>query len=358
MLRRTLLCVLLVVCESWLSVPARAQAPAERALSRGDFAKARELAEAALQAGAVKPAQWTSLQHTLGVASAHLGEAEQARRAFVCALALDPDLRLPADESVDVRSPFMEARGFWSQHAQRLAASASLSEDRQALVVSLVDPAALVARVLVQARGVGQSRFVEFALPTASSMLLSLEQLPTQAGVEFTLALIDENANRLWQLGSEDAPLSSGRAHSQPEPTGEPQPAAPPLPPPAAPAARSARGYYAGAAVSLLVSAGAFVVAGMSHRERERLAARWNSADCDGEGDTRGEVCKRERDQLEHQQRLAIGFYALGGVGLAVGIASLLLAPRRARSDSAGALRALRCQSGPGLVGVECGGKF
>jgi hypothetical protein len=365
MLVRAKVSLLALVCWSCLLTIASAQAPADKALQPGDPTQAAQRAEVALFAGALKPAQWAELNFTLGVARARLGDMESARRAFICALALDPTRRLESSAPVEVRSPFMEARGFWSQYTERLAASAALSEDGTTLLVSLIDPAALSARVLVRVRGVGQARFVETALPPASSMLVSLEALPRQAGVEYSLALIDENANRLWQLGTDDAPLSAQGA--RPVPEVEPVLHEPPAH--AAPAAsaaatqevRSARPYYIGATLSLLGAGAALVVAGVNHAERQHLASRWNHADCDGEGTTRGEVCQHEHYQLERAQRMAVGFYAAGGAALVAGLITLIAAPRRSERRStrasSGAL-ALRCRPGPGEVGVACGASF
>lgn len=339
---------------------ASAQHSAAQKLAAGDDAAPVQLAEAAIFAGALKPEQWAELQFTLGVARARAGDAERARRAFIAALALDPNLRLPTNETIDVRSPFMEARGFWSQHAERLSASAELSDDRKALLVSLVDPAALVARLVVRARSAGQGRFVETALPTESTVMVSLEALPVAAGVEYTLALIDENANRLWQAGTDAAPLRVGAL--EPKLTAAPVTPAPKAAhtaPASAPAAAakpvSARPYYVGAAVSLIVSAAAFAVAGVNHVQRQDLAAQWNSGQCDGDGTTRGEVCADEHDELKQKQRIAIASYAVGGAGLLAGIVTLILAPSRSERR---ATSAVRCQSGPGTLGVACGTKF
>jgi hypothetical protein len=342
---------------------ASAQHPAEQKLAAGDDVAAARLAEGAIFAGALKPEQWSALQFTLAVALARTGEPDRARRAFICALSLDPGRRLRGDEAVEVRSPFMEARGFWSQYAQRLGASAALSEDRSALLIALVDPAALVARVVVRARGVGQSRFVEMALPTASSVLMSLEALPAQDGVEYTLALIDENANRLWQLGTDAAPLRAGAASPErAAPAAAPAPAASIAAPAssarAASAVPAARPYYVGAAVSFAVSAAAFVVAGISHAERQKLASRWNRADCDGEGSTRGEVCSEEHDQLQRQERIAVSSYAVAGAGLVAGLITLIVAPSRAARSERRTTTALRCTPGPGAFGVACGKNF
>jgi hypothetical protein len=67
-------------------------------------------------------------------------------------------------------------------------------------------------------------------------------------------------------------------------------------------------------------------------------------------------LCRRERDQLERHERLAIGFYSLAGAGLVAGIVSLALAPARTRN--APDARAFRCRPGPGLAGLECVAKF
>jgi hypothetical protein len=145
---------------------------------------------------------------------------------------------------------------------------------------------------------------------------------------------------------------------------GEPSPVTTPAlvtAPPASTRAQSSsapvpHAYYVGAAISLLAASGAAVVAGLSHREREHLAERWNEARCGGPGTTRGELCGRERDQLKRHERLAIGFYSLAGAGLVAGILSLVLVPRAQRilPDA----HALRCTAGPGLAGVACSAAF
>ncbi len=352
------LLLLLVACCGLRTSAAFAQvASVERAFAAGDYAQAAELAELQLTEGGLKPAQWTLLQRILGSAHARLGRAEPARRAFIGALALEPTLRLADDQPVEVRSPFMEARGFWSQHAERLGASAALSDDHLALIVSLVDPAALAARVIVRVRAAGQASFVESSLPPESTLLVSLETLGAPAGIEYSLALIDENANRLWQLGDDDAPLSVG----EPNPATTPLVAVPPVSTPPAARAQGAsaplsRPYYIGAAISFLAAGGAAVVAGLSHREREHLAERWNEARCGGAGTTRAELCGRERDQLKRHERLAVGFYSLAGAGLVAGILSLALVPRAQRVSPDA--RALRCTAGPGLAGLACSAAF
>jgi hypothetical protein len=115
-----------------------------------------------------------------------------------------------------------------------------------------------------------------------------------------------------------------------------------------------------GGALSLVVAAGAAAVAGVSHAERERLAKHWNAGDCDGAGTRRGEVCGHERNQIERDERLAWGFYALSAAGLAAGIVTLALASSKMQRERASlrAARALRCVPGPGLVGVGCGAAF
>jgi hypothetical protein len=175
---------------------------------------------------------------------------------LIGALALAPDLRLSNEASVEVRSAFMEARGFWSQHPARLSAAATLSDDRLALLVSLVDPAALAARMIVRVRAAGRGAFVESALPLASTMMVSLEPFAGAEAFEYSLALIDENGNRLWQAGDDDSTLKLGeRATGASAP-----PKAVPEPPrarterPSRPV-RSPRPYYVGATISLACGA-------------------------------------------------------------------------------------------------------
>ncbi|HEX6240746.1 MAG TPA: hypothetical protein VFZ61_07630, partial [Polyangiales bacterium] len=274
---------------------------------------------------------------------------ERAQRAFVCALALDPELRLAPDEAVEVRSPFMEARGFWSQHPQRLRVTAELTPDGTALLLALDDPAALVSRVVVRVRGAGEDAFQERSLAASARLSVAIDALSTRHGPEYTVALIDESANRLGELGSDAQPQRVRPAAAE-RAAGSAASAV------TAREVKPARPYYIGAGIALGVAAGALAVAAVSHVEREQLAQRWNDAECDGEGSTRGQLCADEHDRMERYQRLAIGFYAVAGAGLVAGVAALIAAPRAERAPRTE--RAVRCGSGPGLVGLACSGRF
>jgi hypothetical protein len=263
---------------------------------------------------------------------------------------------LPDEAPIEVRSAFMGARGFWSLHPEPLGASAKLSEDGSTLIVSLRDPAQLVARVLVHVRGEGQAGYAEYVLAPNKSLSISLSALPNRARVEYTLALLDENANRVWFEGSDAQPeqlLGPGVLLSA---TPAPESCAQ-LP---APDRRAPRPYYWGAGASFALAAGLAAGAGYAHWQRQQFAARWNEGHCHGGGVTRGSICAHERDRLDHFEHLAVGLYAASAASLIGGAAALLLAPARGARREAEVARpsAWRCQRGPGQIGVGCATSF
>jgi hypothetical protein len=340
-----------------------AQEPAavEHALADGDFPEVRRLASTALAQGARTRAELLTFYRALAVAQARLGESEEAQRSFVCLLALDPAFKLDADAPVEVRSPFMEARGFWSLHADRLSGAAELSADASTLWVSLRDPAGLVSRILVHVRFQGQARYLERVLTPSEDLTISLQALgPSASVVEYTLALLDPNANRIWELGTDAQPerLSTPAVAPLPTPVGDVTPAV--HEPAEQGPVRSRTPYIWSGALALALGAGATAAAAYAHYERQQYAARWNDGDCHGSGFTRGSLCKREHQHVTDFERWAIGAYAAGGVALIAGTVLLLVAPRERgdKRNDAPKATALGCGEGPGWIGITCRKRF
>src|SRR6185503_11230748 len=83
-------------------------------------------------------------------------------------LAVDPSLRLDKSLSPKIRDPYLEAQGYWSASAQRLALRASPTGDTAHLLIRLQDPASLVAKIELSVGALGAQARAPFALaPTA-----------------------------------------------------------------------------------------------------------------------------------------------------------------------------------------------
>jgi hypothetical protein len=353
--------VLLLVC-------ALAQASSSVAYAQEGPAAAPERVEVVqreLEAGGAAPERLGALYRELAVARAWAGEDAAARAAFIVTMALDPAFRLDPGEPVEVRSPYMEARGFWSLQAERLALSAQPSGDGRRLELGLVDPAELVARVVVRVRTHGAGRFVEHALPKGAQLSVPVGPDPAPSRGEYTLLLLDKYGNRLWQAGSEAEPLSWTRPTDTATAvgrgtlgTGASLPIAATNDLSVASLGLRRRRMQATAAAAFVAAAAAGAAAVIEHREREHLADAWNRGDCRGQGETRAELCSDERSSLKRAERMAIGFYAGSAAALALGAVLLIAAPSLAGREPNSGARPLACRLGGGLVGVDCTLRF
>jgi hypothetical protein len=332
-----------------LAMPALAQdaRAAEVALSLGDHQKALRLATEALEAGVRVGAELAPIYLLEAKSRAALNDAEGARRAFTCLLAVNPQFRLDRNAPHELRSPYLEARGFWSSQPAPFGAEVSLADDLSGVVVAVSDPAQLAVRVRVRLRLLGEAAFQEVVRPPDARSLLPVGQLREVRAVEYAIALLDEHGNRIFQRGSDSEPLRLDVP-------------APPIvqaleEPASAVAVVSPRRLplYLAGGLTLALGAGAAVGAGVAHVKREELASDWNAGHCRGEGTTRAEVCADERSRLSRMQLAAGVLYGVGGASLITGLVLLLVAPRR-QPRSTDESAALRCHDGPGELGLAC----
>ncbi len=348
---RSGMCVLAVCLIAWLPV-ARAQetAYANAAWLRGDFAQACQLARASIESGTHTAAELVSLYRILGLASARQGDLESARLAFTTALALDPNFRL-RDAAPEVRSPYMEARGFWSEHPTPLAVTLSVTDARNALLLAITDPADLSVRVLLRVRGNEREPFLEVVQPRASELSIRFDSSQAQQ-LEYSVALLDQFGNRLWQAGSEQQPLLLNLKPPHASDVLE-RPALPTVRAESAdgaPATRPRR-YLVAGSMLLVLGAGSLTGAVLAHLKREQLANDWNHFRCHGDGSTRGMVCANERERISMQEKLAAGLYGLGGATLVAGVLLIALGPARSKAPDR---ISVRCTGGPGELGAQC----
>jgi hypothetical protein len=357
---------------------AGAEAPdgAEAALAEAAYPRALALAQAAIESGSLSPEALAGALRVSALASAHLNDVASSLRAFTLLLAVKPDFRLERGEADEVRSPYLEARGFWSAHATALSITVSRDGGDETRVrgteaaassveLTLVDPAGMVARVRLRARPAGQPAFSEVVLLPDAQMSVTLPGLGREQALDYSVTLLDEHGNRISKLGSDEAPaqLAATRANAAAPPpsatVASPLAAAPPNAHPRTDRSRRLK-YLTLGTTSLVLGASAAAVGIRAHIEREELADRWNRGACSGTGSTRAELCADERSRIERMETLTTVLYSAGAAALITGAVLVLLAPSRKEPERAGLerLAGLHCGGGVGSVGISCARGF
>ena len=317
---------------------------AEAAWLHGNFEQARLLALASIESGVHTARTLAPAYRVLAMAHAKLGDLDAARRVFVAVLGLDPAFRLDGSAPAEVRSPYMEARGYWSDYATPL--SVKLHMAPPGVRAEVTDPASLGHRLIVRLRADVHAPFTEIVRSPAPQLSLPFSPPPEQ-WVDYTVVLLDEHGNRIWQEGSDEQPL-----HLAPVAAGERL--SPQLTAPSASVAVTAprsRVYRGTGGALLALSAVGLSGAVFAHVKREQTAQDWNSFRCSGKGQTRGELCEREGERISKLERIAVSLYGAGGAALVSGLLLLVLSPPERRG---GNVLGARCSFGPGELGVGC----
>lgn len=318
------------------------------ALESRHYTEAGRIAQTLIEQGTRTGPELAPLYRVLGLAAAYTNDDEAARVAFTQWLALEPEGRLERTLPDEIRSPFMEARGFWSASTVRLGATGELAENLTGILVRVTDPSSMAARVRVRVRLPGGA-WADAVRPPAAELVVATPGLGTVRSLDYSLTFLDEHGNRIWQDGTDAAPrhleVPSAVAVSD----------GVPVVPTAQPS--DATGFHIGAVIAAVVAVGAVVGAAIAHSERERLAGLYNGdgSGCTGNGALRQDVCAPQRSGITGGETAAIVLYSVAGAAAVTAAVLLAIAPSSSSSESD---VALRCGPGPGLIGLTCGGSF
>ena len=315
---------------------------AERAYREVDFPRQRALARQALEQGNADPARVAQIYRLLGIAHAVLGEPEVAKEAFARLLELDPSIELQRSLSPRIRSPYMEARGERDVASEHLGLSVIVFDAKRGLSIAVFDPKDMVRRVRLR---VGANEPAAAGIPVAPELYFPPTEL--RPGSRHRVELLDEYSNvlALRDLPELAAPAAAPvvRATSTAEP---------------ARVEESSSGFTA-AAPWLIGGGGALVALGVgAHLIREKEATTWNGSDCEQPGQGRRiDQCSDVDHARSNAQTVAIVSYSVGGALLVAGLVATGIFDA-ADSDSSPKDGALRCDVGPGALGVACGSTF
>ncbi len=333
---------------SLLPCPARAEpvdalSLAQRAYNDVEFEKQRDEATRALQAGRNDRERLVQIYRLLGIAHAALEAPREAKQAFMKLLALDPDVALEHVLSPRLRTPYMEARGFWDVTSSRLDVQAVVDVRTSALHVTVTDPLQMVERVRVSGLGerTGSSSVVADA-PPARPLVIERRQLEPHAGHPLQIELLDAYANVLavralpaLVVARPDGPTRSAPLRRTPDKpqASEPFPVLPTV---------------LGGAALLAVGVGVY-----AHALRESRAEEWNGATCERAGlGTREQQCGAIDHERRTAQDTAAVAYAVGGGLLVAGVVTYLTSSGDTpASDQHGHVS---CNGAPTTIGLSC----
>lgn len=181
---------------------------AEAAYRDVEFERTVDLTEEALETGSLPHKRLTRAYTLLAVAAAAISDNERSKEAWIRLLALDPDTDAAKDLSPHMRAPFLEAKGFWSAQGDPLGADARYLRQRTAVRVDVTDPAGMAAMVSVRWRKGGEVAFKEARFLADERVYVPAEGLGPDDRIEYVVRLLDEQGNRLVEIGDDDSPRS------------------------------------------------------------------------------------------------------------------------------------------------------
>ena len=333
-----------------------ALAAAEKAYQEVDFAAVYDSSCRGLEKGNADVASTARLSILCGISAAALDKREEAKRHFVIALAVRPELQLDRELSPKLRGPYLEAQGFWGAQPERLTLQLISRDSARQMLVRVYDPASLASRVEFYSRPLGQSKFQLIALKSANIASLPLSEVYFQKGYEYYVRLTDAQENALVSVGNESEPVEVGPIRGLQvqgtvayTPNGRSQEKS------------SIQGRSLWLPVTLTLSGVALSAAAVYFNvRREDAAHQWNSSACEQPGLTRIEQCGDINSERTHFERAAIGFYSAGGLFLISGLAAFAMGDHSdIRNQQAGNLRrSFDCFTGLTTARIVCQGEF
>ena len=208
--------IVLAVCAG-LALPATASAGgdgddllafAEAAYRDVEFERTVDLAEEALESGALSAKRLARAYTLLAVAAAAIQDDERSMEAWIRLLGLQPDTQAARDLSPQMRAPYLEAKGFWAAQGDPLGADARYLRSRTSVRVDITDPASMAAMVSVRWRKGGEVSFKEARFLADERVYVPAEGLGPEDRIEYVVRLLDEQGNRLLEIGDDDSPRS------------------------------------------------------------------------------------------------------------------------------------------------------
>lgn len=331
-------------------------AAAEKAYQDVDFVAVYNSSCRGLEKGHADVASTARLSILCGISAAALDKREEAKRHFILALAVRPELQLDRELSPKLRSPYLEAQGFWGEQSERLTLRLVSRDSARQMLVRVHDPANLASRVEFYSRPLGESKFQLTILESATTVSVPLSDVYLQKGYEYYARLTDAQENALVSAGNASEPVevrpildlqTQGTVANTPTEGLQEM------------SRRQGRSLLL--PVTLTLGGVALSAVGVYFNvRRENAAHQWNSSACEQPGLTRIEQCGDINSERTHFERAAIGFYSAGGLFLISGLASFAFGdhPDTRNQRAAKLLKSFECVTGFTTAHIACQGEF
>ena len=176
---------------------------AKSAVDASDYLTARTQLGQLLAKGDNSPEDLGEIYRLSGIVAGALGETKAATEAFQKCLALAPKSTLPPGTSPKIARPFAEAQTYFKTH-EPLKIKADTAAVPPSVTVAVVsDPLAMISRARVIATVDGAtSKTIEKA--AASEITIAL---PAGARIDLRVVVLDDNGNRLAEVGTVEMAL-------------------------------------------------------------------------------------------------------------------------------------------------------
>lgn len=319
-------------------------AQAEAAYTRIEFPDAQKFARAALAKGGYDRAQMIRIYFLIGVSAAADGKDDEAIEAFRRLLTIDPDSKLDRGLSPKLQGPIMEARGMTPKP---IGVDAVFNRSKGTLQLAVRDELALGRTLVIRSRTTATGAFVESRAAAAATVVATLPGAVGAPRVEYSYVLADDRGNRVFEKGSDMNPEVAEVTAVAATPSAS------------SIDKRMPTKFLVVGIVGEVLGLAAIGGGGGAYAIGKSAADRWNNDSiCLANGMSREANCASDRTKARNGQNGAIGAFVVGGALVLASTILLIAAPRTERQRVASARRFGCDTSGPGLVGIACGGQF
>ncbi|HKP57502.1 MAG TPA: hypothetical protein VJV78_12310 [Polyangiales bacterium] len=189
-------------------------AMAEDAMTEIDYARSRDLANAALARGKLDKPGLIRAYRLIAVSSAQLGDDAAAEQAFIRLFALEPDSTISTRLAPERRSAVLNARGFWSVRRDAFGLDVSYARRERQIEVRVRDPLDWGAQVHVWFR-FGDRTYEKEVQPAARDVLFQVPDIGLTDPLEVYAYLSDEHENVLLEFARERDPYLFGLSDAE-----------------------------------------------------------------------------------------------------------------------------------------------
>ncbi len=192
--------------------PEASLAAAENAYAALDYQNAAAAAEAVLALRGLSHDVLTRATRVQALASAALGNSEQAKKGFINLLEYESDFKVDTKLGPRFTEPFSEARGYWQAQSRKPGMEVELAvqwHQRGGIRVTVHDPLNVVKRVAVGYRWAPKRDYtVSTSDPSGTKQVDVPPNAVSEGSLEYYVRALDAKDSAVFEEGTPDQPKS------------------------------------------------------------------------------------------------------------------------------------------------------